>query len=178
MAFAKKAIMDVLGIWLNTVVTVGWTVVKSDQNAEQFDKPYLDFRMGTITRVGDDYQGRPDNAGDNQITGNRDFILMIQATGDGAIAMLDDVRTSLNKFSVLETLRASGIAFVRDNPILNITAIEETKFFERGSLDILFRIASVVSDNVGKIERTLIDAEYYDEDGLVVADQIDININP
>ena len=161
--------------WVSSIMPGSVKVIWADENRPQPDKTYLTLRFDSILRVGDDYEGRPDAVGDNVVTGNREFTLMIQAIGPGALGYLEDLRTSLQRFNILETLRLNGIVFIRANPIANITGLEDTQYFERGSFDIFFRIASVVTDVPSYVQKTEVEATYKKDDTVVFNDTLNIN---
>ena len=138
--------------WATAVAPMGVRVIWYRPNAPRPDLPYVTLSMLSFSQVGWDYIPRPDTNGDAELTGDREFTLQMQAFGDNAFGILEDIRTSLQKPSVLDTLRDDGIVFVNQNEITNVTALLDTEWEPRASMDIQFRVAQTAEDDLGKIE--------------------------
>jgi hypothetical protein len=168
-----------MSVDLSTIKTGLWTwakteagipeaqVVWAEQNSPQPNTPYVTLRIASLVKVGDDYIPMPNASGAVKITGNRDFTLGIQGFGPGSLGILETLRGSLAKQSVKETFYAAKIALVNTEDVLNITELVETRFQERGSLDVFLRTYSEVTDNLGAIEKVEVTEEYYDPTGTL-----------
>lgn len=140
------------------------------------DATYVTMRINGLSRVAQDYTSPPDETTlDRNITGNREFMLMLQSIGPGSIQLLETIRCELQKFSVLESLRADGLVYVDEESIQNITQLDDSKFVERGALDIRFRLASITTTDDGAIEKTTIGTQYKKGDTVVLTDTLEIN---
>jgi hypothetical protein len=138
--------------------------------AEQNEPPpdgataYVTLRIAGTAQEGQDAKLPPDAVtGVGEIVGNRDFTLEIQAFGgpvDGStfgssLDYISTLRSSLEKPSVRETLRAGNVIYVDTLGSTNITGIvpDTTKYDDRHALDILMRTWSEETDDVGVIEK-------------------------
>ena len=172
-----STIKDTLYDWVYNDHSV--ETIWSDDNGPQPIGLYYILRISAIDKIGHDYIDLPDNSGISTIVGNREFTLNIQSKGAGAISALEDIRSSLEKPSILSLLRSSKIIYVDDLGISNLTGLDDTLFIERGSLDILFRTASEITDDIGFIEKVEIESKYNDIAGnQVYTEDLTIDINP
>jgi len=155
----------------------GQAAVWADQNAPQLTKPYISMRIASVDSIGWDYNSTPNKTTlKSTLTGNREFILYLQAYGTNAMGVLENVRTALQKTDVLDTLRAGGIVFVDDFPIQNLSDVQDTQFLERAAMDILFRIASIVTPDNKVIEKMEdVNAKYYKDQTKVLEEEFSIN---
>lgn len=156
---------DNLFDWVDSVTSYGDSkIIWLDQNVPRPEKPYIGMRITPFVQVGQDYVGHPDNAGDANINGNREFTLMIQHYGVGSVQVLENLRSSLQKPTIQESLREDGIVFVDRLDISDISELFDNEYEERATMDLLFRIAQSITDNVGVIESTNIEGTYYAPD--------------
>jgi hypothetical protein len=140
---------------------------------------YVSLYISTVTQIGWDYvQGPLDNTGISQQVGDREFTLQIQAYGGDPLTVLQNLRTSLQKQSVLDSLRANGIVFADWFQINDITELVDSRYEQRGSLDILFRIADVYTDNLGVIDTVVLEEIYKNPSGTIVYDETFTIPNP
>lgn len=159
-------IQDALYDWMDAQTT--WEIVHAEQNAPAPDTPYLTMRTTNIPKVGQDDRTSPNDSGIANITGNRELTLEVQGYGAGAIQELINLASSLEKQSVRASLRANNIAFVRTEPIQNLTYLVETHMVERGILEVVFRVAEEQTDDVGIIKKVTGDYTYKDPAGETV----------
>jgi len=117
-----KSIRDAIYDWasLQTIFVVKW----ADQNIPAPNTnsgdpvhpvdPWIVLRIDSIVKVNEDYVGRPTDASTLvDIEGSRNFTLSIQGFGNGCIQELENIRTSLSRPSIKDTLRESDVV-VRD----------------------------------------------------------------
>lgn len=150
-------------------------VIFYNENSPRPALPYLTLFLNSLVQIGNDYVPRPDNVGELEIVGDREFTLQIQSYGGDPITLLENIRSSLQKETVLATLRANGIVFVQQNPITDITALLDTEFENRASMDILFRIAQIDDDNHGLIETVEVEEILSDGQSTVYNETITIS---
>lgn len=160
------------------VAITGRTVIWENEDDARPNFPYITLGYDPLTQIGIDYESRADGDGNTDITGNREFTVSIQHdsnTAQQGVTDLETLRMSFNKFTKLETLRASGLVFVNADPILNLDFLEDTKHVHRKNMDVLFRIAQTDTDAPGLIET--VEAEgTYDNHGTEIVEDITIEI--
>lgn len=152
----------------------GNPVIFANENSPRPALPYMTLFLNSLVQIGDDYVPRPDGVGDLDLVGDREFTLQVQCFGGDPITLLENMRTSLQKETVLATLRANGIVFVQHNPITDITALLDTEFEPRASMDILFRIAQTDTDNHGLIETVEVQEVFSDGQSTVYDETVTI----
>lgn len=172
----QSAIYD----WLKTILTTE-NVVWDRQNAGQPAKPYVTLNIDVLTRIGEDYVSRPGPNGMVTVIGNRDFTLMIQYFGSGAMDKMENIRLATNNPLSLEILQASGIAFVSAEPIMDLTALKQNGYEERAGLDLHMRTdASSSSLAVGSVGSVAIEKRFmdsgleYQSTGAIMIENIEI----
>lgn len=99
------------------------------------------------------------------VGGQREMTVSIQVFGNTQIhrpiasQLTADLNASLSKQTVLDRLRAAGVAVFNQGEVSNITALEETEFEERAEFDVLLGIAENVVDDPGIIEHANVTPE-------------------
>ena len=91
--------------------------------------------------------------------------------GADPLTVLENVRSSLQKQTILDTLRANGIVFFESLNIIDITDLIDSQWERRASLDILFGIGQTYTDNPGYFDHMLIQEQIYNVDGSLVIDE-------
>lgn len=92
------------------------------------------------------------------IGGHREMVISVQVFGSSRVKTMDaiqlaaDLNTSLALTSVLQLLRAGGIAVLRRGDPSNLTALEETEYEERVQFDMTIGVAQNIIDDPGVIE--------------------------
>jgi uncharacterized RDD family membrane protein YckC len=138
--------------WAVANVPAGMPVVYYFPNAPRPTVDYVTLLISSVSQIGWDYQPRPtNNPGDIEGIGDREFTLQVQAYGGDPLTVLENLRTSLQKPTVLDTLRADGIVFVNWFTINDITDLVDSRFEQRATLDLLFRVSQQYLDSVGTI---------------------------
>lgn len=158
--------------WVTSVLPANVPAIFFNENSPRPELPYVTLFLNTLTQIGDDFTPRPDIDGDASIIGDREFNIQIQAYGGDPITTLENIRSSLQLDSVLDSLRNDNIVFVQHNPINDITGLLDTKFEPRGSMDVLFRIAQSQDDNLGVIETVELEQNYSDGEGLIYSETV------
>lgn len=148
----------------------GCSVIFLNENAPRPAQPYVTLFLSTLNQIGEDYTPGPDTNGLVDMVGDREFTLQIQTYGGDCITRLENLRSSLQMQSVLDTLRANGIVFVHHFPINDTTELLDSRFEKRGAMDVLFRIGQDYADNLGLIETVEVEEVYQDASGSVVYD--------
>jgi len=146
-------------------------------NAPRPTTDYVSMNISTLVQIGDDYIPMPDNVdGDIEMVGDREFTLQIATYGGDCMTRLENLRSSLQKTTVLDTLRSNGLVFVQQLSIQNITELISSRFEKRGQMDILFRLAQSYDDTLGSIEIVNIDEEFSNGNSIVYSETVTIQI--
>lgn len=167
MALDFEVVKTNLYDWAVSVLPVGVPPIFYNENSPRPSLPYVTLYLQSLIAIGEDYTTSPDAFGDSGLLGDREFTLQIQCYGGDPITILENMRTSLQKQTVLDTLRTDGIVFVNHFPITDITALLDTEFEARASMDVLFRIAQTDTDISGNIETVEIEEIINDSLGVV-----------
>lgn len=158
--------------WAITVVPMGMPVIFYEPNAPRPTVPYVTLYLNTITAVNQDWSAPDaDNAGSIDMKGDRQFTLQVQAYGNDPLTVLENIRTSLQKQTVLDTLRANGIVFYQSLTINDITELVDSQFERRAQLDILFGIAQIYNDIPGYFSTIEVEEKYLNAVDVVVYDE-------
>lgn len=158
--------------WATSNVPSGMPVIYYYPNAPRPTVDYVTLLISSVTQIGWDYVPQPtDSAGDVEQVGDREFILSVQGYGGDPITVLENLRTSLQKQTVLDTLRASGIVYFDWFPINDITDLVDSRFEQRATMDLHFRIAQEYFDVLGTIAQVEADEVILNLDGSIVLDQ-------
>lgn len=181
-----NAIQDALYDWATSVVPT-FSFVWADQNIPFANtssgdpvspvEPSFTLRIGTITKIHEDSLNLPTDASTLvDIEGTRDFILGLQGFGPGSIQQLENLRSSLSRPSIKDSLFISDI-IVRDTsvPIINISGLDDSEMEERGSVDIGMRTDSVITnEDVGKILIVNAVGTYKKPDGSEIISNVNV----
>lgn len=142
-------------------------------NAPRPTVDYITLYISGVTQIGWDYvQGPLTDAGISQQVGDREFTVQVQGYGGDPISVLQNLRTSLQKDTVLNTLRANGIVFVNWFPINDVTFLVDSRYEQRASMDILFRIADIYDDGSGVIDTVELEEVLLNSSDDIVYDEI------
>jgi hypothetical protein len=158
--------------WMITVVPSGMPVIFWEPNAPNPSAPYVTMYLNSIVSVNQDWTAADaDASGVVDMKGDRQFTLQVNAYGGDPLTVLENIRTSLQKQTVLDTLRANGIAFYQAVNIADITELVDSQWERRGSLDILFGIGQIYTDAPGYFDELELQQIYEDATGSIVYDE-------
>ena len=164
--------------WAIANIPSGMPVIWLYPNAPRPTIDYFSLYISTVTQVGWDYNQDPlSDAGSGEFVGDREFTLQCQAYGGDPLTVLETLRTSLQKQTVLDSLRANGIVFFNWNPISDVTELVDSRYEQRGTFDVFFRMANVYSDNLGVIDTVEIEEIIKDPSGTIIHD-VTVTIPP
>ena len=160
--------------WAVSVVPIGMPVIFWEPNAPRPLIPYITLFLNSILAVNQDWTANEaDVLGEVEMKGDRQFTLSIQAYGGtDPLTVLENIRSSLQKVSVLDTLRTNGIVFYESLNISDISDLIDSQYEKRASMDILFAIGQVYSDTTGYFDNIEIQEQIYNIDGNLVIDEI------
>lgn len=172
MAINFEALKTSLYNWATSNVPSGMPVVYYFPNAPRPTVDYVTLLISTFEQIDWDYRLEPtDEAGNVQQVGDREFVLHVQAYGGQPMNVLENLRTSLQMVTVLDSLRANGIVFVSWYPIQDITDLVDSRFEQRASMDVRFRLANVYGDVLGTIAQVELEEIILNVDGSTVIDE-------
>ena len=155
--------------WAIANIPSGMPVIWLYPNAPRPTVDYVSLYISTVTQIGWDWTQDPLNdSGVSQMVGDREFTVQAQAYGGDPVTILNNLRTSLQKQTVLDSLRAVGIVFANWFAINDVTELVDSRYEQRASFDILFRIADVYTDTLGVIDTVNIQETIYNPANVVV----------
>lgn len=152
--------------WAIANLPSGMPVIWLYPNSPRPTIDYVSLYITTVTQVGWDWTQAPtDDNGISNMVGDREFVIQAQAYGGDPVTILNNLRTSLQKQTVLDSLRQNGIVFFNWNPINDITELVDSRYEQRASMEINFRIADQYTDNLGVIDTVEIAENILDPSG-------------
>lgn len=158
--------------WASSVVPIGMPVIFYEPNAPRPAVAYVSLYLTSIVAVNQDWSAPDaDILGAIDMKGDRQFTLQVQAYGGDPLTVLENVRTSLQRETVLDTLRANGIAFYESLSIGDISDLVDSKFEKRAQLDILFGVGQTYTDTPGYFDEIEIQEIIENQIGDVVYDE-------
>jgi len=172
MAIDFSLVRTYLYNWAVANIPSAMPVVYLFPNAPRPTVDYVSLYISTITQIGWDWTQDPlDDFGISKMVGDREFTLQVQAYGGDPMTVLQNLRTSLQKQTVLDSLRVNGIVFVNWFAINDVTELVDSRFEQRASMDVLFRIADISTDDLGVIDRIVLQEVVKDPTGTTVYDE-------
>ena len=128
-------------------------VIWANQDGNQPALPYVTIQAFATMREGQPCIGDVDDDGITIIRQGSVISVRVQTFGAGALGLVQTIRDSLERITVQNALRASGLAYV-DVPAepADIPQVTGTTWQPRASMDVRFRAAIAISDDIGVIE--------------------------
>lgn len=126
---------------------------------------YFSLRIDNIVQKGDSQYVKPESPtvpGEKDLVTNWEGILYILGFGNGIMQDTLILKNSLNKNEIHQQLKDSGvITWNGENPVLDISGIDNSENEQRSSWDTRFRFCSIDSnENVGEIVIVNADGTY------------------
>jgi hypothetical protein len=164
-ATALTAIHQALYDWVDAQTPL--TTVWAPSNAPEQGRPFVAIRAGPLITIMEDSHSGPDASGVDTIIGDREFMFTADVRGPNTpentggatpapkpltFDYAERISTSLQKRSVLDTLAAAGIVFVEVVPTQDLTGIGSIDFQASALVEVRFRIASEVTDQLNWID--------------------------
>jgi len=172
MALDFAIVKNSLYNWASNEVPVDMPVIWWQPNAPRPNVPYVTLFLQSVTAVNQDWSApNADVNGVIAMKGDRNFTLQVQAYGSDPLTLLENIRTSLQKQTVLDNLRIDGIAFYQSLTINDITDLVDSQFERRAQLDILFGIGQIYTDNPGYFDEMEVQEMYHDAESTVIYDE-------
>jgi len=146
-------------------------VISSWGNGPKPTPPYISFQLGTITPIGHECRSNPyENAGEMnvKISGNRDMIVNLQAYGNNAYGILENLYHYIHVEASINMLATEGLALIDMVSLAQLTGLNDLEFEERASMDLLFRFATQLNDiNVGFIDTVNVTGQLKEPDKTI-----------
>ncbi len=173
MAINFKDVKQTLYNWVITQVPLGMPVIFYMPNSPRPEVPYISLYLNSITQVNRDYAAtNSDSFGVVNMKGDRQFTVQVQGYGNDPLTVLENIRTSLQKQSVLDILRSGGIVYYSSLGINDITALIDSQFEQRAQLDLSMGIAQIYTDDPGYFDTIEVEEIISDQIDVVIYDQI------
>ncbi|MBC3540657.1 LIC_12616 family protein [Rufibacter sediminis] len=128
-------------------------VVYANQNGPRPAFPYVTVHVTAKSDMGWADISVPDTDGVAEINNDRMVSISLQALGSGAMSLMETLRDDLERPTSLQQFRGAGLPFIRVlNDVNDLTTVVGTKYEERAGMDLEFRTAVQLTDEVGLIE--------------------------
>lgn len=158
--------------WVVSVTGGSMPVIYWQPNSPRPNVPYITLFISQVTAVNQDWtDSGTDINGSTNMKGDRQFTLEIQAYGGDPLTLMENIRTSLQKQSILDTLRTNGIAFYSSLTINDITELVDSQYERRAHLDVLFGIGQVYADSPGFFDHIELTEEFIDQVATIIYDR-------
>jgi hypothetical protein len=132
------------------------------QNAAPPNKPFFSLVMTSFRKIGRDDLVGPDNNGKFTLKGNRDFTLLVRGFGFGIVEKTHTLQQYLERPDIHESFKVAGcFPFDLDQPINDISGLDESENEERSAWDVFMRSAQTLSNvPAGLIEHVNAEGTY------------------
>lgn len=158
--------------WAVSVVPLNMPVIYWQPNAPRPEVPYVTLFLNNILAVNQDWaSGESDANGVIEMKGDRTFTLSIQAYGGEPLTVLENIRSSLQKQTVLDTLRVNGIAFFSSPAINDLSDLVDTQWERRGQMDVIFGVGQDYTDDPGYFDEIEVQEVILNPLGVIVHDE-------
>lgn len=142
----------------------GIDAILQDQNFPRPINQYISILISPLSGVGMAARSVPDASGTVTITANREFTVFLQCYGTDSMQILSDLRDSVDKQSVISFFCDNEIANIDILLTTDVSQLLDSMFEPRASLDLLFRTASEITEQVTPMEEIQGIGEYRDSD--------------
>lgn len=147
-----SAIKTALHAWAFSTVPV--QTIFANQNGNVPPLPFCTLFVQPVAFIGQD-ESSVDIGGVSTYTGQREISVSVQYFGANAMQNAIDLAESLEADAARALLAVDGLVFVdRNSGVNDLSEVLDTGFEERAGIDLMFRIASVRTENTGLIEST------------------------
>lgn len=174
------AIENALHTWVTDAT--GVSAIHQYPNAPRPAKPYIAIEIAGLEQAGGpDYLGQPVDQGggtyEAELGGNREITVQLQSFADTkgqAANLLNQAANALAEPPVREKLAAdAGLAFVDRLGESAIPGELDTRWEDRYSLDLLFRVGDARTVDLGHIDSTEVTGTVNDQTGGTVEQDTD-----
>jgi hypothetical protein len=146
-------IKTIIQKWIDDVTTSDVKAVFANQNAPRPAYPYITIHKTVSTETEHSTVEPPDENGISDIVDDQTISISLQSFGNGASDIMSGLRDELKKVTTLQYFRDKKMPFIRIlSGVNDLTDVVASRQEERAGMDLEFRAANVVKDNVGLIE--------------------------
>jgi len=117
----------------------------------------LDLITGPVQTAHD--QRRETAPGIWKVSGQRRVTISVIAYGEDADTIIGRLHSGVELETVREVFRAYGMGLVRQEDVLDVSQLLDTKFEKRSQFDVTFHVVSERTEDVGYIETVEIENE-------------------
>ena len=155
-------IEDIFFAWIDGLsLVLTDSIMWDNQKAPKAEKPSVLLSLDNLSPDGQDYTTHNADPATGQVTiaGNRNLTLGLEVLGSGGMGILETIRSSLERQSIISYFFLNKIAYVNPaSSIIDVTALTDETLEERYTLDLIFRFTQ---DQVDPADPT-VPAEYID----------------
>lgn len=167
--------------WVVANIPGNYPAIFLYQNGPRPTVDYVTINMTSLVQIGEDYTPDPtDDTGIVGMVGDREMTIQLASYGGKNVdpfTVMENLRSSLQKQTVLDSLRVNGIIYANHFPINDISVLIDTLYERRAQMDVLFRIGQYYGDNLGDIDTINMTEEIYDPTGTLIQ-TVDITVPP
>lgn len=146
-------IKTIIQKWVDDVTDSDVNVVFSNQNGPRPAYPYVTIHKTASTETEYSTVEPPDENGIADIIDDQTISISLQSFGEGAADIMCGLRDQLKKVTTLQYFRDKKMPFIRIlSGVNDMTDVIASRQEERAGMDLEFRAANVISDDVGLIE--------------------------
>ena len=176
MSVSYTTVQDAIYDWIAPIVAPVQVIWARPNEAPTSDINLADEFVtlnltGVLNKIGQDNL-EFDSGTTYNIKGQRTANLSIIAYGATAQQMAIDIQSSSERPSVLEAIRSTGLAIWNEPNVTDLSAVLESGFENRAGIEFLLGISSLITDDVGIIERVTGEGCFNDGD---IVQPIDID---
>lgn len=135
--------------WVQTQIEID--CVWEDQGAPRPNLPFASAKIISGPRRKGTDELRRKSGPVYYVAGMRQITLSVQVYGAEALNKVSELQTSLEKPSVLGTLRSYGIAFVRAEAVNDTSTALDNRFESRAQMDVILSVVDNDDDDIDYI---------------------------
>lgn len=94
-----------------------------------------------------------------EVSGQRRITVSVIVYGEDSDVLANRLHSSLELETTREILRAYGLGFIRQEDVVDVSQLLDTKFERRNQFDVAFHVVSRRTENVGYVETVEIENE-------------------
>jgi hypothetical protein len=151
----------VIGIWQWASAQTVRPVIWANQDGPQPTPPYVTIQAIATMREGQPCIGDVGDDGIAMIRQGSVITVRVQTFGEGALGLVQTLRNSLERITVQRALRVASLSYV-DVPSepADLPMVTGTTWQGRAAMDVRFRTAVAIPDDIGVIEGVAFTGEF------------------
>lgn len=140
-------------------------VIMANENAPRPSLPYFTINLTSMTKIGQSNILETDDAGIQRIKYDEDVNVSIQCYGKQSKDLLQRLKDSLQKTSIIKYFDDNCVAVRDDSPISNTAILVDSTIEKRFLFELMVGFAREIEDNVGFVNSVTYDETYIRPDG-------------